>query len=53
MGQNAGWFKTLIAGGVLIGVVTAATLPGRKTTDVVAASGKAASGFLGTAINGK
>ena len=49
MGDNV---KTLIAGVVLIGLVTAAFLPGRQTVQGITAGGNAASGFLNTAITG-
>lgn len=45
--------KTFVAGGVAIGMATAVLLPGRQTVGVITATGKAGSGFLGTAITGK
>lgn len=44
--------KTLVAGVVAIGLVTAAFLPGRTTVQGITAAGNATSGVLGTAING-
>lgn len=44
--------KTLVAGGVAIGMATAVLLPGRPTIGVVKSVGDAASGYLGTAIKG-
>lgn len=53
MNAGGGVLKTLIAGGVMIGMATAILLPGRPTVDVIKAGGNAAQGFLGTAITGK
>lgn len=44
--------KSLVAGGVMIGMATAVLLPGRPTIGVVKATGDAASQYLGTAIKG-
>lgn len=45
---------TIIATGlVTIGIVTAATLPGRQTVQVVKAGGTAGSGLFRTVISGK
>ena len=44
--------KTLVAGGVMIGMATAVLLPGRPTIGVVKAIGDAGTGYLGTAIKG-
>lgn len=43
----------LFAGIITIGIITALTLPGRKTAQNVTAAGKAGQGLLGTAITGK
>jgi len=50
MGKAA---SMLIAGVITIGVITALTLPGRKTAQNIKAAGQAGSGLLGTAISGK
>lgn len=44
--------KTLVAGGVAIGMATAVLLPGRPTIGVIKSIGDAGSGYLGTAIKG-
>lgn len=50
MSKNVTIFVTGI---VAIGIVTALVLPGRNTTNVIAATGTAGKGLLGTAITGK
>jgi len=44
--------RIFVAGVITIGVITALTMNGRQTVGLVTASGKAASGLLGTAIKG-
>lgn len=42
-----------VAGIVSIGIITALTMNGRKSADVIKSTGQAGSGLLGTAISGK
>ena len=51
--MNGGALPRLIAGVVTIGIITALTLPGRKTAENIKAAGQAGSGLLGTAITGR
>lgn len=45
--------QLFIGGIVTIGIITAIVLPGRNSADVIAKTGKAGQGLLGTAITGK
>lgn len=45
--------QIFVAGVVTIGLVTALTLPGRKTVELTQAGGKASQGLLATSISGK
>ena len=47
-----GILKAFVVGVVGIGLVTALTMNGRQTANVIKASGSASSGLLGTAIKG-
>jgi hypothetical protein len=44
--------QIFVAGVVTIGIITALTLPGRQSAQVIKASGQAGQGLLGTAIKG-
>jgi hypothetical protein len=51
--NTSGKAATLLVSGVVgIGMITALFAPGRTTVQGFTAGGKAASGLLGTAING-